>query len=425
MIHLTVMIEIRGEQTVVGHIDGEDHQTACFSYDESYLVKSDAVPISISLPLKEEPFNSQSTKCFFDGLLPEGFLRRTVAQKLHSDENDYITILSILGRECLGAILIQDDKIVDSSMGYEKLDPEQVKRLAAEGASKAAELITKTHLSLTGASGKVGLYRDRDFWYLPKGSAPSTHIVKQSHVRLNDIVVNEQLSLMTANAMGIDIPESQIINVGKGSDAEILFATTRYDRAVSDHPKMIDKLPAPYRLHQEDFAQALGIPASEKYEQEDRGYLKRIFELIRQNSADPLTDQRRMWDRIIFHLMIGNTDAHIKNASLLYDETLREIRLAPAYDIISTAIYDESTREMPFFIGGEYILDKIGKEHLEKAAETAGIGRKMAMSRLGEMQNSFEAALNASADRLQENGFDRAGKIRDMILKQAFSRKLQ
>ncbi len=418
MIHLTVMVEICGEQTVVGHLDGEHHQTTCFSYDPSYLEKKDSVPISISLPLREEAFDPQSTKCFFDGLLPEGFLRRTVAQRIRSDENDYIAILSILGRECLGAIQIQDENSKDSPKAYEKLTPGQVKLLAAEGASKAAELITKTHLSLTGASGKVGLYRDSRFWYLPKGSAPSTHIVKQSHVRLNDIVVNEQLSLMTAGALGIDIPESRIINVGKGSDEEILFATTRYDRVVPDHPKMIGQLPVPYRLHQEDFAQALGIPASEKYEQEDRGYLKKIFDLIRQNSTDPLTDQKRMWDRIIFNLLIGNTDAHIKNTSFLYEEDLKGIRLAPAYDIISTAIYDESTREMPFFIGGECILDRIRNEQLEQAAEMAGIGRKMAMSRLEEMKNSFEYALNEATDQLKKSGFARAGKIRDRILKE-------
>lgn len=46
--------------------------------------------------------------------------------------------------------------------------------------------MTKAHLSLTGASGKVGLYYDTEnsAWYLPVGTAPSTHIVKQSHIRL-------------------------------------------------------------------------------------------------------------------------------------------------------------------------------------------------------------------------------------------------
>ena len=91
-----------------------------------------------------------------------------------------------------------------------------MKELAAEGAQKSAEIVTKSHLSLTGASGKVGLYYDvvNDHWYLPQGTAPSTHIVKQSHVRLEGIVTNEQLSMMTAAKCGIDVPESFIMTWG-------------------------------------------------------------------------------------------------------------------------------------------------------------------------------------------------------------------
>lgn len=91
-------------------------------------------------------------------------------------------------------------------------------------------MVTKAHLSLTGASGKVGLYYkiDTNEWYLPIGAAPSTHIVKQSHVRLDGIVTNEQLCLQTAKNLGIDVPDSFVINVGTGKDEEVLFATHRY-----------------------------------------------------------------------------------------------------------------------------------------------------------------------------------------------------
>ena len=97
-----------------------------------------------------------------------------------------------------------------------------MKALAAEGAQKSAEIVTKSHLSLTGASGKVGLYFDKEGaqWYLPTGTAPSTHIVKQSHVRLDGIVTNERLCMMTAAKCGIEVPESFIIDPGSGADSE-------------------------------------------------------------------------------------------------------------------------------------------------------------------------------------------------------------
>ena len=65
-------------------------------------------------------------------------------------------------------------------------------------------------------------------------------------------------AIYLANLLGIEIPESFIINIGKGTDSEVLFATKRYDRR-EERDKNIDGLSVPFRLHQEDFAQAMGI----------------------------------------------------------------------------------------------------------------------------------------------------------------------
>ena len=119
-------------------------------------------------------------------------------------------------------------------------------------------------------------------------------------VRLSDIVTNEQLSLTAASKLGISIPESFIINTGAARDDEILFATKRYDRVIPKNAAYINGLIRPFRLHQEDFAQALGIPAYEKYENGNRQYLLKAFQLLRNNVADPLTDQLKWWDMLIY-----------------------------------------------------------------------------------------------------------------------------
>ena len=197
---LIVSLERDGLLYPVDSIQGENSAVARFTYTEEYRNSPAAAPISRSLPLQEEAFSAAQTKCFFEGLLPEGFTRRTVAQWLHVGEDDYLSILHGLGRECLGALCITAEG-ERSEASYEPITAQQVRQLAAEGATKSAELVTKSHLSLTGASGKVGLYYDErnDAWYLPWGSAPSTHIVKQSHVRLEAIVANEQLLAASVN----------------------------------------------------------------------------------------------------------------------------------------------------------------------------------------------------------------------------------
>ena len=412
---LNISIEINGEQIPVGAITGLDSNDAVFSYDTNYIAEG-YQPISISLPLQEKPFTAYDTKNFFEGLLPEGFARKTVSEWLHAPEDDYLVILRALGEECLGAIRVFDEK--EKTSGYKQLELEEVKALAREGVSKSTDILVKSHLSLTGASGKVGLYYDEenDLWYMPKGPAPSTHIVKQSHIRLDNIVTNEQLAMMTAKGLGIDVPTSFIINTGKGKDEDVLFATKRYDRIIPPQPSLTDGLPTPRRLHQEDFAQALGIPAERKYEQEGQNYLKRIFQLIRNYSSDPISDQLKMWDLLIFDYLIGNTDNHIKNISLLYSADMRNIRLAPAYDILSTCMYKESSRYMAIGIAGMFDIDQISMNHFMSAADDAGLGKQMAMKRFDHLANIFESTLKESAYVMSCIGFKDTDSIGEKIL---------
>lgn len=421
-----VSLERAGERIYVGRITGADHESAVFQYDEKYLADKEAAPISLSLPLRKEEFSPQRTRNYFDGLLPEGFIRRTVAQWMHFDEKDYLSILHRLGQECLGAVRISE-KEEEPEASYQEISAEQVKALAEEGATKSVELVTKAHLSLTGASGKVGLYYDPqgEKWYLPHGTAPSTHIVKQSHVRLNAIVTNEQLALTAAKICGIPIPSSFIITAGGREDGDVLFATDRYDRYFPEKSRRtIGGLPVPLRLHQEDFAQAMGIAAEDKYEKPGEDYLRRMFEILRRYSSDPIADQLVLWDMLVFHCLIGNTDAHLKNFSLLYDASMRTVRLAPAYDIISTTIYESSTREMAFAIGGVRTIDEVTRETFREAAKQVGLGERMAMRRYDRICGQFEKALLESRDALLAKGFDQAEDLTDRILRTGGCRRL-
>lgn len=412
-----ISIEKNGRMVPVGSIDGGDYRTAQFSYMDEYLDEANAVPVSISLPLQRERFSAGQTRQFFEGLLPEGFTRRSVAQWLHLDENDYLSILYQLGRECLGAVRVLKEGETQAA-SYEMITKQQVKALAAEGAQKSAEIVSKSHLSLTGASGKVGLYYDTagNQWYLPQGTAPSTHIVKQSHVRLEGIVTNEQLSMMTAAKCGIEVPKSFIIDLGSGEDNEVLYATRRYDRTFEGAADTISGLLAPLRLHQEDFSQALGISSANKYEKEHTGYMRRMFELLRQFSSNPIVDQGKLWDIIVFCYLLGNTDAHVKNFSLLYGRDLRSIRLAPAYDLVSTTVYESSTREMSFYIGNDLLIDEITETSFREAATEIHIGERFASRRYNYICNHFREALRETAAELQEAGFSKAKEIEEKIL---------
>lgn len=424
---LKISIEIGGKEVAVGSIVGNDVSNARFCYSESYISNPDNIPVSHSLQFQTLPFTPEQTRNYFEGLLPEGYTRKTVANWLHADEKNYLQILAALGKECLGALKVidvTDTEIIPCS--YEKLSLEQVRALAQEGATKSAELVTKSHLSLTGASGKVGLYyhESERQWYLPIGSAPSTHIVKQSHVRLNAIVQNEQLAIQTAKKLGIQVPDSFIINTGNYTDGDILFATARYDRVWSDESTLNCGFPMPLRLHQEDFGQALGIASSAKYEPSGANYMKDMFDLIRRYSSEPIQDQLKLWDMIIFNFLIGNTDAHVKNFSLLHSFNPKTVRLAPAYDLISTTSYKSSTRDMSFHIGGKISIDEINRSIFAGAAKEVGIGLRMAIQRFDTIAQEFEQALRQSAEELSQAGYSEAYRIAEEVMKTGGIRNL-
>ena len=150
-----ISIEISGEQVPVGVITGDAPESVCFQYAEAYLTRSAAAPLSISLSLGREPFSPARTRAFFDGLLPQGLHAKVRRAMDASGRGGYLSILCCLGRECLGAIRVTDGE-EEPKAGYERISASQIRELAAEGATKSAELVTKSHLSLTGASGKVG-----------------------------------------------------------------------------------------------------------------------------------------------------------------------------------------------------------------------------------------------------------------------------
>ena len=419
MKRLEVDIEIMGRRKEVGSISGDSEFTAAFAYSPDYVMSKESMPISVNLPLREEPFSPEQTRSFFEGLLPEGFVRSTIAKNNRVDADDYLSLLNMLGSECSGAITVREEDFIPIDPGYKKLEEDILYELAAEGAAKSAELLVESRLSLTGASGKIGAYRsERGDWYLPLGGAASTHIMKQSHIRYDGIVQNEQLALMTAAALGIDVSDSMIVDTQKrGHRDEILLATKRYDRTLSGSVRKMGGMDCPLRLHQEDFAQAMGISAANKYESAGEHQMRDMFRVLREKSAFPIEDQIKLWDMIVFHYLIGNTDGHIKNFSLLYDEKLRSARLAPAYDIVSTIVYSNHSSDMAFAIGGVGKWEDLGRSAFEKACLECRLNTRLFMKRYDDMAARFDSVLTASAEKLARDGYSESEKIAETIIK--------
>lgn len=78
-----------------------------FVYDNDYLQQSDAIPVSLTMPLSQKEFESNVLFPFFDGLIPEGWLLDISVQNWKLDPRDRMGLLMTCCRDCIGAVSVE------------------------------------------------------------------------------------------------------------------------------------------------------------------------------------------------------------------------------------------------------------------------------------------------------------------------------
>ena len=372
-------LDVYLRRELVGQLVQDVHGQMAFAYAESWLNNPNAAPVSHSLPLRKERFRQKECRGFFAGVLPEQIQRETIAKNLGISARNDFAMLEQIGGECAGAVIFvpAGESLPERKYGYRRLSSEQLAEILRQLPRRplmAGE--DGIRLSLAGAQDKIAIHVANNEISLPLGGAPSTHILKPAIERFEGIVFNEAFCMKLARAIGLHAANAE---VGKVENIDYLLVE-RYDRILSKNPA--DGSERLEREHQEDFCQALGIVPDNKYQNEGGPSLKQSFALLRELSSAPVIDLQRLLDAVIFNFLIGNHDAHGKNFSLLYG---RETRLAPLYDILSTAYYPELSKKMAMKIGGEYVSDKVLPKDFERFAEEAGLAKPMVKRRVREL----------------------------------------
>lgn len=359
-------------EAFVGELEQDASGTTRFQYAKSWLNSPDAVPLSVSLPLRDGRFSQKETRPFFAGLLPEEENRRLIAQTFGiSDRNDF-SLLARIGAECAGAIslLPPGELPVSAQPNYREIS-------AGELAEKLGQLPRRPllagekgiRLSLAGAQGKLAVKISEGRFFLPLDGSPSSHILKPQNPHFAGLVENEYFCMRLAAQSGL-----QAANVEIGEADGIRFLQVeRYDRHLLPDGRL-------GRIHQEDFCQALGVPPELKYQQEGGPNLKSCFELVRSVSTVPGPDLLRLFDAVVFNVLIGNGDAHGKNFSFLREQN--SIRLAPLYDLLSTQAYPGLDNKMAMKLGGEGDPRRLVTKNWRSFFDHAGIGHAAAQQRL-------------------------------------------
>ena len=339
-----------------------------FQYAENWLAQDGAVALSQSLQLRAEAFDDALCRPFFSGLLPEGNLRRLIAQQYQvSSQNDF-ALLNAIGGECAGAIMFAPSRPAASlteHMEVEWLDNSALINLL-DDLPRRPMLAGRDgiRLSLAGAQDKLPVVFDGLRIGLPKGGQPSTHILKPAIATVEDSVVNECFCMALSQAMSMPTAPARIFSV----EGRKVLLVTRYDRRISSDSGIEGQA---LRIHQEDFCQALGVVPEMKYQNEGGPDLKACFDLLRKATRPSAPQVLRLLDAVVLNALIGNHDAHAKNFSLLYDGTAPT--LAPLYDVLSTAVYDHLSPKMAMKLGSKYKFSEVHAKHWALFAREAGL----------------------------------------------------
>jgi len=376
------VLDVYLQEKLVGQLRQGQSGALDFTYAEAFL-SSSPIGISLSLPLQDIPHEGNNVKSYFSGLLPDESVRDRLAKYLGLSEQNPFALLEAIGGDCAGALALypQGQKPLESNEDdIEVLDDYKLKEIL--------ELIKRRpmlagdegyRLSLAGAQNKLAVGFENNKVILIKGGTPTTHILKPLIDHISDSAHNELFCMRLAKMMDIDVPFASLHYV----DDTPYYLVKRYDRIIHENGSVS-------RIHQEDFCQALGIAPEIKYEREGGPNLAQCQELIRENSIRPAVDQIKFLNTVMFNYFIGNNDAHGKNFSLLYSNIKPE--LAPAYDLLSTAIYPALSPKMAMKIGGKYNPRDVYLRHWYRILPDT----KAAQSR-------FEKQLNTMAQKIQTN----------------------
>jgi serine/threonine-protein kinase HipA len=393
---------IEGE--VIGRLTADRAGRISFVYEIEWLAAAEAHSLSVSMPLASIVYSQRSVLPYLWNLLPENpnVLQRWGRQYQVSAANPF-KLLAHVGADVPGAAqLIPPERLGEVQSDRPNIDwmsegelAERLRQLREDiAAVRRPGDIGK--MSLPGAQAKTAFYWDdkKKRWGVPGGRTPTTHIIKPCIPGFDGLVENEHLCQDIAARVGMPAARSYVLQLD-----ESYIVVERYDRLPST-----SGTPSVRRIHQEDMCQALGLMPGRKYQEEGGPGIAAIVSLIRRVSSDPETDVDRFLRANMLNWLIGGTDAHAKNYSLLVGAA-DEIRLAPLYDISSQLPYPELiTPRVSMKIGDHYDIARVNLADWHKLASACAVAEDHVIGMLLEIARALPDHISAARDQAVKDG---------------------
>lgn len=366
---------------LVGRLRRETSGAVDFQYDPAWLAWGHAIPVSLSLPLREDRYIGAPVVAVFDNLLPDNeAIRGRLAARVAADGVDAYSLLAAIGRDCVGALQFLPeggDPPRPGEIEGEPVSDRAIARILDDLATHPLGLDDSEHfrISLAGVQDKTAFLRHDGQWLRPAGTTPTTHIFKPQigkvpggAIDFSNSVENEYLCLTLLRALGFDTANVEIQTFGR----KRVLVVERFDRTYARDGRLL-------RQPQEDFCQALSVPWARKYETDGGPGILDCLDLL--GASDEVTlDRQAFMKAVIAFWLLGATDGHAKNFSVfLYPGG--GFRLTPLYDVLSVQpVVDaralaRNRYRMAMAVGDRrhYRVDSILPRHFYQTGARAGL----------------------------------------------------
>lgn len=339
-----------------------------FQYEDTWRNRSDSFPLSLSMPLAAKEHDNRVVSPYLWNLLPDNDETLRIWARNFGVKMNAFALLSYTGEDLAGAAqIVRPERLQEIATQQapvvQWLDEAQIaQRLRSLRVNRAAwsQPGDVGYFSLPGAQPKMALHRQADRWGIPAGRTPTTHILKPPGQDFDGFAENEHLCLRLAHHLGLPVANSAVMFF----EDEPAFVTERFDRVLVNGELL--------RVHTEDLCQALGVHPERKYQNMGGPGPRQILQLLANESSRPQEDCATFFDALAFNYLIGGTDAHAKNYTLLHG--IGRVRLAPLYDIASAfPYYDTKQLKLAMKIGSHYALTEITDRDWDALGAMAGL----------------------------------------------------
>lgn len=413
----TLVVLMEGH--VAGRLDDADGTTS-FAYAPEYQ-EAGGTPLSVSMPITKDRHGPEVITPWIAGLLPEDdAVLRAWGRRFQVSASSPFQLLSTpVGHDCPGAVRFcrqaDVDALLNGGGSVEWLSEEEVgerlRGLRAQPTSWLGRDFTG-QFSLAGSQSKTALLFLDGKWGVPSGAGATSHILKPPIEGLEDHELNEHLCLEAARTLGLATAHSTVTKFA-GAPALVV---ERYDRLRRGSEVI--------RVHQEDMCQALSVAPRYKYQNEGGPAPADIVQLLRKLAPTPqaaLAQIRSFIEALIWNWLIGGTDAHAKNYSLLLSGN--DTVLAPLYDVASTlpyAEFDIHKMKLAMKFGGSYEMQPYSNP-FAKAATELSVDPEWFLQRARELAQGAPEAMADVAARatVADSGSSLPGRLVDAVARRA------